>query len=536
MSSAQQSSFPQAEQPQSSVPTLPPGHLPSRIFGIETEYGFYIDGRDPGDLIREATACVNAYAGVWAGRWDYRREDPRADARGFRVAHLTPNPEDAKWEKPGEPQMPIDQVRADHVLANGARLYNDHGHPEYSTPECSTLRELVAHDKAGERIVLECARRYAQQAGGRFAIYKNNTDYHGISYGCHEDYLVRRDVPFERLIQALTPFLVTRQIYAGAGKVGVEQDGGAAGGTVYQLSQRADYVTELASVETLYRRPIINTRDEPHADPRLYRRFHVIVGDANMSEYATALRVGATALVLALVEDGWLPDIRLRNPVEAIKAISRDPSSRWVVELEDGRTTTALDIQYTYLDAARRTLAGMSPDADWTLAEWAATLEALGRDPLELADRLDWVAKRVLLETYQREEGVPWDDPVMTALDLEYHNVDPEQGLYYGLEQAGQVRRLVTDAEIQEAMLRPPLSTRAYVRGLCVERFHSYIRLVGWSRISLERDGHTATIDLSRLVDGEVAGLNERLARAGDLDEFLHLLREGRKRSRSAGH
>ncbi|MER3403884.1 MAG: peptidase, partial [Chloroflexota bacterium] len=220
----------------------------------------------------------------------------------------------------------------------------------------------------------------------------------------------------------------------------------------------------MASVETLYRRPIINTRDEPHADPRLYRRFHVIVGDANMAEYATALRVGATALVLALAEDGWLPDLRLRNPVEAIKAISRDPSQRWVVELEDGRKTTALDIQYIYLDAARRTLAGLGPDADWTLAEWAATLEALGRDPLDLADRLDWVAKRLLLETYQREEGVTWEDPVMLALDLEYHNVDPERGLYYGLEQAGQVRRIVTEAEIQAAMQHPPVSTRAFVR------------------------------------------------------------------------
>ena len=212
-------------------------------------------------------------------------------------------------------------MRSDRVLINGARLYNDHGHPEYATPECLSLRELVAHERAGERIVLECARAHAERLGVPVRIYKNNTDFHGMSYGSHESYLFAREVPFERLQTGLIPFLVTRQIYAGAGKVGIEPP--ETGGALFQLSQRADFCAEEASVDTLYRRPILNTRDEPHADPRRHRRLHIICGDANLSPFALWLKVGATALVLSLLEKGWQPPFALRKPVDAIKHSQR---------------------------------------------------------------------------------------------------------------------------------------------------------------------------------------------------------------------
>jgi len=287
----------------------------SRLFGIETEYGIWTSGRDTADLMEEARAVVRAYTGASAGPWDYRPEDPRRDMRGFKVDHLNSNPTDAQYDRPGGPTMSMAEQRNDRVLVNGARLYNDHGHPEYATPECRRLRDLVAHDKAGERIVLAAAqalsatRRPASRGrpgedeerpfNGEVSIYKNNTDFHGMSYGCHEGYLVPREVPFEALFRGVLPFFVTRQIFAGAGKVGVETSGPFAEQCQFQLSQRADFFTEEASVDTLHRRPIVNTRDEPHADPRKYRRFHVIVGDANMvvcdgaeSGYDTA-RAGA---------------------------------------------------------------------------------------------------------------------------------------------------------------------------------------------------------------------------------------------------
>jgi proteasome accessory factor A len=320
---------------------------------------------------------------------------------------------------------------------------------------------------------------------------------------------------------------VTRQIFAGAGKVGVETGGPLADQCQFQLSQRADFFTEEASVDTLHRRPIVNTRDEPHAEPRAYRRFHVIVGDANLSQFATALKVGTTQLVLELIAAGWEPLFRVRAPVEAIKRVSRDPSLRWLVELEDGRTMRATDLQRLYMSDARRLLGGQDADTDWTLDAWERVLDGLERDPMALDGCLDWVAKRRTLETFIEAENVWWEDERLRSLDLEYHNVDPELGLYHALEAAGQMERLVGDDEIERAMTEPPSDTRAFIRGLCVQRYATQIHRIGWGRVGIEEAGHTHWVNLYPWVDGAVAALNQRLLQTETLMEIQELVSGG---------
>jgi proteasome accessory factor A len=494
-----------------------------RLFGLETEYGILVEGKGADALMEEARAVVRAYAGRHAGPWDYRLEDPRRDMRGFRVGQLSYNPEDARYDRPDAPRMSNEEERSDRALVNGARLYNDHGHPEYATPECRRLCDLVAHDRAGERIVLACARARGPEAA--VSIFKNNTDFHGMSYGCHEGYLVKRDVPFESLLKGLLPFFITRQIFAGAGKVGVESNGPLADACVYQLSQRADFFTEEASVDTLHRRPIVNTRDEPHADASRYRRVHVIVGDANMSEFATALKVGTTQLVLDLIQAGWEPLFRLRRPIDAIRHVSRDPSFRWIVERDDGRTIGAVDLQRIYLSDAKRLLAGSDADTDWVLRHWEATLDGLEVDPSTLADRIDWVAKRQLLQQFREEEELDWRDETLRSLDLAYHDVDPDAGLYHGLEQAGAVQRIVDDEAICRAMTEPPSDTRAFLRGLCVRRYGPQIHRIGWARVGIAEGAHTHWLDLHHLVDGRVAEVNARAAATETLADLIALIR-----------
>lgn len=459
-----------------------------RLFGIETEYGILVEGKGAQDLMEESRLLVRAYPGVWAGPWDYRAEHPRRDMRGFSADHLNYDEADARYDRePSAGHLSAAEQRSDRVLVNGARLYNDHGHPEYATPECRSLRDLVAHDRAGERIVLECARLRGATTGREVQLFKNNTDFHGASYGCHEGYLCDRSVPFERLLNGMMPFLVTRILFAGAGKTGVETPGPMADICRFQLSQRADFFTEVASVDTLARRPIFNTRDEPHAEAGRYRRLHVICGDANMSEWATAMKAGTTCLVLSMIEAGWEPLFRLRDPVDGIKRVSRDPSFRWEVSLEDGRTLRATDIQRVYLEDARKLLAGSSAENDWVLAEWQRVLDDLDTDPYRAGDRVDWIAKRKLLETFIESEGVWWEDETLRSLDLEYHNVDPKQGLYAALEEAGSMARVADDDAIAAAMDSPPADTRAALRGALVRHFAADIVRVSWRRIFVRR-------------------------------------------------
>jgi len=499
--------------------------LGGRLFGVETEYGILVEGRDAGDLMEESRLLVSAYPHRWAGPWDYHSEDPRRDMRGFRVDHLNYNKEDARYDAGSTAShLSSQEQRADRALVNGARLYNDHGHPEYATPECRSLRDLVAHDRAGERIVLECARRRAEQTGREVRLFKNNTDFHGMSYGCHEAYLCERAVPFERLFHGMLPFLVTRPLYAGAGKTGVETSGPFAKECRYQLSQRADFFTEEASVDTLARRPIFNTRDEAHADPGRHRRLHVICGDANLSEFATALKVGTTCLVLSLIEAGWEPLFRLKNPVDAIKQVSRDPALRWILELEDGRTMRATDIQRIYLQDAQRLLAGSDADADWTLREWERVLNDLEQDPGRAGDRVDWVAKRRLLDTYIEAEGLRWEDEFLRSLDLEYHNVDPELGLYYALEEAGQMARLVEDAAVVTALRQAPRDTRAAVRGALIQGFAPQIERLSWGRAALRSQPEPRWLYLPVELGDSGDGLLRRVEAATTVEEAVDVL------------
>lgn len=495
-----------------------------RLCGIETEYGIYVEGKEAKDLINESMGVVRAYPGPHGKPWDYKGEAPRKDQRGFQVHHLTQNPQEALYEKQA-PSPPMEEARSDRVLANGARLYNDHGHPEYSTPECRALVDLVTHDRAGERVTLECARAYEKQTGRAVSIYKNNTDYNGASYGTHESYLVRRELPWDALAAGIMPFFVTRQIYAGAGKVGLESERGSVeGSAVFQLSQRADFFTEEQSVDTLARRPIVNTRDEPHSNPGHWRRFHVICGDANLCETATALKVGTTGLVLSLLEEGWTPRIEVNVPVEAIKSISRDPSLRWPVPLKDGRTIPAVDLQRTYLAAARERLAGRDDETDWIIKEWESILDGLESDPRALSDRLDWAAKRQLLESYGEAEGLTWADPVLQSLDLEYHNVDPDAGLYYGLEALGEVRRLTTDEEIEAARTLPPPDTRAALRGFAAARFSEHLYNIRWNRVTFKNGAGTRAVDLNPYAEGDPRPLIEQLPNLESPADFVQLL------------
>lgn len=297
-------------------------------------------------------------------------------------------------------------------------------------------------------------------------------------------------------------------------------------GCKYQLSQRADFCTVEASVDTLAQRPIFNTRDEPHADPRYWRRLHVIVGDANMSEYATALKVGTTSLVLDLLERGWRPTIAVANPVETIKKISRDPDFQWIVPLKEGGTISAIDLQRIYLEEAEKAFSGRDNETDWLLEQWRFTLDSLERDPLSLADRLDWAIKYHLLEEFVKNEGLDWykDLPYLQSLDLEYHNLAPEEGLFLALEAEGEVLRLTTEEQVQEALCHPPRNTRAFLRGLCVSRFASQIRSLTWGRLTLADSQGLLEVELRDLVDGRVVDYNRRVEGVETLEDFLQVL------------
>ncbi|MDW8141005.1 MAG: proteasome accessory factor PafA2 family protein, partial [Candidatus Bipolaricaulota bacterium] len=276
----------------------------------------------------------------------------------------------------------------------------------------------------------------------------------------------------------------------------------------FQLSQRADFFTELCSVDTLHRRPLINSRDEPHADAKRYRRLHVICGDANLSEYATALKIGTTALVLATLEAGYGPPGRLKQPVETLQKLSRDANRRWLVELEGEGTISALELQRLYLRAAQELFLGRDEETNWVLREWESVLNDLERDYTRCADRVDWAAKYQLLQQFVESERLTWQDEVLRSLDLEYHNVDPQRGLFYELQRQGCLRRIVSDSEIERARESPPKETRAWVRGLCVQKFSDSILALNWGQIHL-RDGEgELTIDLKRWVDGRLGALD----------------------------
>jgi proteasome accessory factor A len=354
-------------------------------------------------------------------------------------------------------------------LENGSRLYLDVGsHPEYATPECDSLYDVVAHDKAGERILeglVESAEARLAEEGirGDIFLYRNNTDSAGNSYGCHENYLIRRQSDFQRTIDTLIPFLVTRQVWSGAGKLL-----NTARGTVYSLAQRAEHIWESSSSATTRSRPIINTRDEPHADAELYRRLHVIAGDSNMSEYVTYVKMGSTVALLQMLEDEVVfRDLTLENPIRAIREISHDITCRRRIRLANGRELSALDIQWEYLERVMRyaRTSGVSPEIERAISMWEHLLTGLEKDPMTLHREVDWVAKHHLMDRYRLKHDLPLSSPRVALIDLNYHDVNQQRGLFYKMQNAGLIDRIVTDDAISDAMVRPPGTTRARLRG-----------------------------------------------------------------------
>ena len=504
-----------------------------RVFGLETEYGITLSGAETVDVVTESIELVRRYTENGAlMKWDYDLEDPHLDARGFRARELLQDTdESAYYEIDKRRPLSFEEIKSDLVLSNGARFYNDHAHPEYSTPECTTLHQIVTQDKAGERILAECARRRNQKLppGFEVRLYKNNTDFAGHSYGCHDNYLMRRDIAWDKIVAGMLPFLITRQIFAGAGKMGIEAESAQGEPGVYQISQRADFFSVVVSIDTMNRRPLINTRDEPHVDASRYRRFHVILGDSNMSEWATAMKIGTTALMLDLIEQGQAPQLEIAQPVDANKSISRDQTYDWIIELKDGRKISAIDVQRIYLRAASKLDSSTgfggsdkSEERGWILREWESVLNDLECDVTAARDRIDWVAKKFLLEALREEEELAWSDPWLQSIDLEYHNLDLDRGLYYELVRKGLMRRITNEEEIKTAIFNPPETTRAFFRGRAVARFNDEISSIQWDEIVFANGAQSYRIALPEAaMDERLDALNHAARNGKDFSEFL---------------
>ena len=470
------------------------------LAGIETEYGLSVEEGKAEDLVDDAMALVRAYPGERFVGWDYRFESPRADLRGFRLDRLSFDPDDARYDA-GKSRGSDQDIRSDRILPNGARLYNDHGHPEYSTPECRTLSELVRHDLAGEIAVRRAATAFESATGKNVRIYRNNTDFHGASYGTHESYLVPREFGFETLYRAVVPILIARQVLCGAGKVGYESGAQCA----FQLTQRADFMAEPASAETLYRRSLFNTRDEPHADPARWTRLHVICGDANMTPGAIRRKAGLVYLALALMAADEVPEWKIPHPVAAFQAVSKDETGEFRIELDRRSWTKAFEVLESYLGAAEQVFGlrrGAFPEGtiEAELSELIPECRELMADFRECPDRfrsrVDWAAKRWLLNQVREEESWEWDHPALQSYDLEYHNVDPEDGLYFALADAGEVEERPSLEELAPLLEEAPEGSRARARGLAVSKFQPQLANAAWRRLTFERDGETEEVEL----------------------------------------
>lgn len=485
----------------------------SKIMGTEIEYGVIVPNDPNFDPISVALLLINCYQGDPQRRllWDYDQEEPFMDARGFEV--------DAEFEPPDDQS----NMSINTTLTNGGRYYLDHAHPEFSTPECSCAKDIVRYEKAGERI-LEASRARAElllPAGQKIIVYKNNSDRKGNSYACHENYLMDRNTPFTQIVEQLTPFLVTRQIFCGAGKLGAENGTEAC---AYQISQRADFFETEVGLDTMVKRPIINTRDEPHANRDLYRRLHVIVGDSNMSELSMYLKLAVTALILQMIEDNFITkDLSLRNPVKAIKDVSRDLTCKQPIELASGRNVSPVDLQHEYLGYAHRYVDERGADADTrdVLHKWGSVVDALAQDPFSLRRQVDWVAKWHMLTSYMDRRGDDWSSSRVAMMDLQYHDIRPDRGLYFLLERQGAVERIVTEQEIADAIENPPIDTRAYFRGMVLKKFREQVFGVNWDSLSFNLgDGPIKRILMEEPLKGtkaHVQGLLERSQTAAEL-------------------
>ena len=452
-----------------------------KILGIETEFGILHRGVPEPNPVTASSLLINAYLsrcsapgdGPGAPRigWDFVDESPALDLRGFSAFDAM------------APEIETHLVNA--VLTNGARYYVDHAHPELSTPECLDARDLVRFDRAAEQILIEsmAAANEVLPEGQEIVVYKNNSDGKGNSYGCHENYLIDRATPFGRVAVHATTHFVTRQVFTGAGKVGCELPGCSRSDIDFQLTQRADFFEEEVGLETTLKRPIINTRDEPHADPLRYRRLHVIVGDANLCEVATFLKVGTTAIVLAMVDDDFLHrEARFADPVRALQEVSLDQSLGRALELADGTTATAIELQWDLLEQGRKYVEERGdegvggPVAHDVLDRWGEVLATLEEDPEPLVGVVDWVTKRHIINGYRDRHGLQPDDLRLMALDLQYHDLRPERSLFARMG----AETLVDPADVERGMTTPPDGTRAYFRGRCLDRWSDSVVAANW--------------------------------------------------------
>ncbi len=498
-----------------------------RVMGIETEYGISVPGDPTANPMLLSGHVVNAYATRGGGRatkasWDYEDEAPLRDARGFEMARQYADASQLTDEE--------DPTLANVVLTNGARLYVDHAHPEYSSPEVTSPRAAVTWDRAGEQVMLEAVRRLSVAPGvPGVNLYKNNTDGKGASYGTHENYLMRRETPFADIVRHLIPFFVARQVMCGAGRVGIGQDSTSSG---FQIAQRSDFFEVEVGLETTLKRPIINTRDEPHAVADLYRRLHVIIGDANQCDVANLLKLGTTSLVLAMIEDRAISEeLAVSKPVATLHAVSHDPTLKSLIELRDGRTMTAVQLLWVYHEHADRYLqsryAGeLDVDTAEVMRRWADILTRLERDPMECAREVDWVAKLKLLQGYRDRDGLEWSDHRLRAIDIQWSDVRPEKGLFHRMLSLGRIEQLVSDEEVKSAVVTPPEDTRAYFRGRCLEKYPSQIAAASWDSVIFDVPGHASLqrVPMLEPLRGTRATVGALLDRSPDATTLLREL------------
>jgi len=485
------------------------GYGVHRVVGLETEFGIHAPTQPEASHSMLSLELINAYGhklasegtNVASTEWDYNEESPLSDARGWQMPRSIAHPSQLTDQAPVTEDGQEIHMLVNLILPNGARFYVDHAHPEYSSPETTNPRDAVIWDQAGDRIAQQAADHIAASDGSsQVLLYKNNTDSKSVSYGAHENYLVARELDFEELSKYIIGFFTTRQIITGAGRVGIGSLNQRAG---FQISQRADFFEEEVGLETTIRRPIVNTRDEPHAKPDAYRRLHVIIGDANLSQYSTWLRVGMTSLVLSMIELGELPMIELADPVQALQDISHDPSLQAQVLVNGRGWMTALDIQRIYQQAAQDYLEryGITDTQSVEMVTaWAEVLDILEDEPMQLADRLDWIAKYQLLNAMRQRHGLAWDDAKLGMLDLQWADLRQDKGLYYRLVARGAMQTVVTEEQIQQAMELPPSTTRAWTRGRLIDRFGAHLAGVSWESV-LVRPFRTGPIQRFSLLE-----------------------------------
>lgn len=518
-----------------------------RIVGLETEFGILEPHNVYANPVVLSSELVNAIGEGDTGsiQWDFHGEDPLNDARGYRLeraaadpSQLTDDPEflapsggEIRLEKMNRSQA--EQLRrpraANVLLSNGGRLYVDHAHPEYSSPETVNPREAVLWDRAGEHIANEAMAFLAGQ-GREVVAYKNNVDGKGAAYGSHENYLVDRSLDFGDIIRYITPFFVTRPILCGAGRVGIGQRSEEPG---FQISQRADYVENDIGLETTFNRPIINTRDEPHAQADKWRRFHVIGGDANLFDISNLLKVGTTSLVLWLLEHGsplGLESVLLEDPVSATWIVSQDPTLSVGLEMRDGTTKTALEIQQIYLELVREALSNGDDGLDFDTAEvmerWQSVLTKLGTDLYSASREVEWVAKLQLLENMRQRGNLEWNNDRLRAVDVQWHDLRPGRSIVHKLDQAGQIERLFSEEEVAYAAAHPPESTRAYLRGSLIKKFTPQVVAAGWDGLVIDVPNYPDLVRIPTLNPelGTRELVGQMIDQSGSIAEFLEKL------------